>query len=120
MSQDPLEFVFAVKTAEGSTAYFTVDFVENGYARIKTTDATGKEGGCLVQWINGHWHRHKLSNDDGVVDTCPVHADGQHRHDTDALTSKEMLFSTNLRVQASVLPPKKCACGQIKLPGVDY
>ena len=117
---EPMEFAFAVKDHDGNASHFRVDCLDNGYVRIKTLDAHGNEQAFLVQWINGKWHRHKLSKDDGVEDICPMHADGFHRHDTDAMTADEMLFSTDVRVAANVVPPQKCACGQVKFLGVDY
>lgn len=111
-------FDFAVKDATGGKIQITVECLENGYLRIKTCDAHGKLGAYLVQHINGKWHRHKLSMDDGVVDTCPVHDDGRHVHDEDAMTVEEMWFSTDIRVVGNVLPPKKCKCGQVKYLGL--
>lgn len=112
-----LEFAFAVKDHDGRASHFRVDCAENGYVRITTLDAHGNQQAFLVQWINGRWHRHKLSKDDGVEDICPVHPDGRHVHDVDAMSSKELLFSTDPRVAANVMPPRKCACGQVKFQG---
>lgn len=124
----PMEFAFGVKHADGKITTFGVEFLENGYVRVKAQDAdTGERCDSsledrtktvLVQWINGKWHRHKLSKDDGVVDACPVHADGRHRHVHEAMTSKEQLMSTDPRVVGNVNPPMKCACGQVKYEGL--
>ena len=119
IAADPLEFVFAVKDAAGSRSDVKIEFLENGYVRIKTSDAHHTHGAFLVQWINDKWHRRKLSVHDGIPDVCPAHRDGRHHYDQDAMTSREMLLSHDVRVGASIAAPKKCSCGQVLLPGVS-